>query len=102
MDFEAYKALVDIYFLFKEAPGSRFVHIPESFKNVNILRTDLRHDVDHGDASAIRSKRRKAGTTFAEYAGEGTPETVESNRLALAQVNILTAIEGDLRGLLLK
>lgn len=102
-DLESYKALIDdLYFLFKEAAGTRLPDLPESFKHVNTLRTDLRHDVDHGDASAIRSKRRKAGTVFSSYAGEGTPETVEANRLALAQVNLLTAIEGDLRGLLLK
>ncbi len=70
--------------------------------HVNDLRTDLRHDVDHGDARKVRAKRRKAGTTFALYAGGGTPETVEPVKFSLIQSNILGALEGDLRGLLLR
>jgi Protein of unknown function DUF262 len=100
---ETFNTLIDdLYFLFKESTGSRLADVPEPFRHVNVLRTELRHDVDHGDASAIKSKRRKAGTVFAQYAGDGTPETVEADRLALAQVNLLTAIEGALRGLLLQ
>jgi hypothetical protein len=78
------------------------VILPSSFVHINDLRTDLRHDVDHGDKSKIRSKRKKAGTTFALYAGEGTPDTIEPAKYPLFQANILTAIEGDLRALLSK
>jgi hypothetical protein len=75
---------------------------PPSFNHVNDLRTDLRHDVDHGDAGKVRAKRRKAGSTFALYGGAGTPDTIEPVKFPLVQSNILSAIEGDLRGLLLK
>ena len=51
---EGYKTLIDdLYFLFRETAGTRLSDHPESFKHVNDLRTDLRHDVDHGDAGKV-------------------------------------------------
>jgi hypothetical protein len=89
--------------LFRESVGTRLGGTwPPSFGQINELRTDLRHDVDHGDSAKVRAKRRKAGATFALYAGGGTPDTIEPVKFPLIQANILGAIEGDLRGLLLK
>ena len=76
--------------------------MPKSFADVNELRTDIRHDLDHGKPGKVRAKRRKIGKVFATYAGGGTPETMEPTRLPLVQSNILTAIEGDLQALLAK
>ncbi|MFZ0286363.1 MAG: hypothetical protein WAL32_14130 [Terriglobales bacterium] len=100
----AYKAFIDdLYFLFRESVGTRIADPwPASFGHVNELRTDLRHDVDHGSPSKVRAKRRKAGTTFALYAGGGTPDTIDPAKFPLVQSNLLGAVEGDLRGLLLK
>jgi hypothetical protein len=93
----------DLYFLFRESVGPRLDGAwPASFGHVSDLRTDLRHDVDHGDPGKVRAKRRKGGATFALYAGGGTPDTLEPVKFPLVQSNILTAIEGDLRGILLK
>jgi hypothetical protein len=75
---------------------------PQSFVHVNELRTDLRHDVDHGDAGKVRAKRRKAVSTFAIYGGTGTPDTIEPVKFPLVQSNVLGSIEGDLRTILLK
>jgi hypothetical protein len=101
---DEYKVLIDdLYFLFRESVGSRFgSNWPDSFADINELRTDLRHDVDHGDAGKVRSKRRKIGKIFAKYAGGGTPDTTEPAKFPLVQSNILGAIEGDLRRLLAK
>lgn len=98
-DFGGYKNFIDdLYFLFRESVGQRLgTNWPDSFLDVNTLRTELRHDVDHGDSSKIRTKKKKAGTTFTAYAGSGTPETLEPSRFVLAQANLLTAIEGDLK-----
>jgi hypothetical protein len=98
-DFEGYKELMDgLYFLFRESVGQRLgTNWPSSFADVNILRTDLRHDVDHGPEGKIRAKRKAHGKTFAKYSGSGTPETLEPSRFALVQANLLTAIEGDLK-----
>lgn len=98
----AYGGLIDdLYFLFREGPGGRLdPQTLTSFVHINELRTDLRHDVDHGDKSKIRAKRKKSGMTFAAYAGDGTPDTIEPAKFPLFQANILAAIEGDLRTLL--
>jgi hypothetical protein len=103
-DFDGYGRFIDdLYFLFRESVGTRLDGLsPASFAHVNDLRTDLRHDVDHGDRAKARAKRRKVSKTFAHYAGGGTPDTVEPVKFPLIQSNILTAIEGDLRGILLK
>jgi Protein of unknown function DUF262 len=103
-DLTGYEKFVDdLYFLFRESVGTRLDGSwPSSFGHINELRTDLRHDVDHGDRSKVRAKRRKAGTTFALYAGAGTPDTLEPVRFSLIQSNLLGAIEGDLRTLLAK
>ncbi|MDQ3667811.1 MAG: DUF262 domain-containing protein [Acidobacteriota bacterium] len=99
---DEYEALIDdLYFLFRESVGSRLGNTwPDSFSDVNDLRTDLRHDVDHGDGGKVRSKRRKIAKAFAKYAGGGTPATIEPAKFPLIQSNIMGAIEGDLRALL--
>jgi hypothetical protein len=97
-DLAGYKDLMDdLYFLFRESPGQRIATWPDSFSDVNTLRTEVRHDVDHGDAAKVRSKRRKIGKTFATYAGSGTPETLEPSRFVLVQANLMTALEADLK-----
>jgi hypothetical protein len=99
---DEYKDLVDeLYFLFRESAGSRLDdNWPDSFADVNMLRTDLRHDVDHGGVGKVRSKRRKIGKTFEKYAGIRNPETLEPAKFPLVQSNLLGAIESDLRTLL--
>jgi hypothetical protein len=93
----------DLYFLFWESTGSRLdSNRPTSFSDVNALRTDLRHDLDHGDKGKTRSKRKRAGSTFASYSGSPSPDTLATTKFALVQANILGAIEGDLRVLLLQ
>jgi hypothetical protein len=103
-DLSGYEVLIDdLYFLFRESTGSRLNGAwPTSFAHINDLRTDLRHDVDHGEETKVRSKRRKAGATFRIYAGIGTPDTIEPAKFPLIQSNVLGAIEGDLRALLSK
>jgi Protein of unknown function DUF262 len=97
-DLAGYKELMDdFYFLFRESPGQRIATWPDSFTDVNTLRTEVRHDVDHGEAAKVRSKRRKIGKTFAKYAGSGTPETLEPSRFVLVQANLMTALEADLK-----
>ena len=58
-DYDDYKSFIgDLYFLFWESVGSRLDgRMPPSFEDVNTLRTDLQHDVDHGRKR--RSKPRK-------------------------------------------
>jgi hypothetical protein len=97
----SYRELVDdLYFLFRESVGERLNgNWPDSFSDVNTFRTDLRHDVDHGKPSKVKSKRKKIGSTFAKYAGIGTPGTFDPARFVLVQANLLTAIEAELKTL---
>jgi hypothetical protein len=96
---DGYKELLDdLYFLFRESVGQRLgADWPSSFVDVNTLRTEVRHDVDHGEPGKVRAKRRKSGAAFVKYAGSnGTPETIEPSLLVLVQANLLAAIEADL------
>ncbi len=98
---DQYKEFVDnLYFIFRESVGQRLKdQIPSSFSDVNDLRTMLQHDVDHGKASRAAAKRKKLATTFRKYVGVSSPDAVDPAQFPLAQVNILDALEGDLRGL---
>ncbi len=101
-DFSGYQTIIDdLYFLFHEGLGGRLdANKPASFSEVNVLRTSLRHDVDHGEDRKVRAKRKKGGEIFRKYAGIGTPETLSPERFPVVQANLLAAIQLDLRGLL--
>ncbi len=98
-DFDGYKIFVDdLYFLFHEGPGDRLASQPlGSFDDVNALRTDLRHDVDHGRDGKVRAKRKKIGSAFQRYSGATAPEALDPSRFMLVQDNLLSALLNDLR-----
>jgi hypothetical protein len=100
-DFQGYKALIDnLYFLFHEGPADRLEgqNLP-AFSDVNDLRTDLRHDLDHGKGSKVRVKRRKAGATFQKYSGVPTPESLDPEKFAIVQANLLGSLINDLNSI---
>jgi len=100
-DYSAYRCFIDdLYFVFHESTGQRLTPKPTSFSDVNKLRTSLGHDLDHGKASKASRKRKKLGTTFRKYAGDGTPETLAPARFPALQAALLSALEADLRALL--
>jgi hypothetical protein len=96
-----YQMLVDnLYFLFWEGPGDRLnAATPQSFTDVNALRTDLQHDVDHGKATNVKAKKKKIGATFQKLGGDTSPESLDPGRFVLIQANLLTALEHDLSNL---
>ncbi len=99
-DVEEYGKLVDdLYFVLWEGVGERLKGAePSSFTDVNILRTHLRHDVDHGKNT--KASRKRHASTFAKYAGGSAPETIDPEGFAVTQRNLLAAVESDLRALL--
>ena len=102
VDFNGYKNFVDdLYFLFHESVGTRLdgKKPPESFADVNTLRTDLQHDLDHGKAKKVRAKRRKSGQVFKKYAGAPSPASVAPERFLVVQANVLGALKRDLHNL---
>jgi hypothetical protein len=100
-DYQGYETFVDdLYFLFHEGVGNRLVSkTPESFKDVRTLRTQLRHDLDHGKPAEAQAKRRKAGEVFKKYIGEASPVGLAPERFAIVQANILAALKQDLKTL---
>jgi Protein of unknown function DUF262 len=96
-DLEGYNTLMgNLYFLFRESVGQRLQMPPQSFADVNTLRTDLQHDVDHGDKAKVKAKQKKIGGTFLKYSGIATPQLLDPERFVLVQANLLSAIELDL------
>lgn len=102
-DLKMYSALVsDLYFIFRESIGQRLGDtLPLSFTDVNVLRTDLQHDTDHGDQTKIRAKKTQAGSVFKKYSGDVSPDVLDPTRFVLVQANILSALELDLKNLAL-
>jgi Protein of unknown function DUF262 len=100
-DYREYRDWLDnLYFIFRESVGQRLnTAWPQSFDDVNSLRTAERHDVDHGKVSKVRSKRRGFGRVFNKYAGATTPSTLAPEKFTVVQANLLAALEGDLRQL---
>lgn|GEM_PF-543619 len=100
-DKAGYQKLVDdLYMIFHEGAGNRLGdQHPPSFRDVVDLRTDLDHDVDHGPAKKVRSKRRRLGEVFRRYSGGSTPATLAPEKFLAVQATLLEAVVRDLRGL---
>ncbi len=97
-DLGSYTTLIDdLYFLFRESLGQRLAdRMPTSFSDVNTLRTDLQHDVDHGEAKKVKAKQKKIGETFEKYSGVKSPQLLDQERFVLVQANLLSALDLDL------
>jgi hypothetical protein len=98
-DFSGYKDFVDgLYFIFHESVGQRLGGVPtiQSFADINSLRTELRHDVDHGSKGKVRAKRKKLGAVFEKYAGTTSPLVLAPEKFLAVQANILLSLESDL------
>lgn len=96
---DEYREWVDsLYFLFRESVGQRLDgNWPETFTDVNDLRTAQQHDVDHGKGAA--AKRKKLSAVFAKYSGSPTAESLAPELFPLTQSNILGALVSDLQTL---
>lgn len=91
----------NLYFIFWEGIGGRLKpKIPSSFVDINTLRTDLQHDLDHGKQRKVAAKRKRSSATFKKYASASTPKTAAPENFPLLQVSLLHQIEKDLRALL--
>lgn len=101
-DYHEYKEFIEnLYFIFRESIGNRLDgKMPGSFVDVNMLRTLNEHDVDHGKASKVVKKKKELATIFEKFSGEKSPSVLELTKFIVAQVNILGALENDLRQLL--
>jgi hypothetical protein len=96
--FAEYTSFIDdLYFIFRESIGQRLAdRLPISFADVNTLRTDLQHDVDHGETSKVKKKQKKIGDTFEKYSGTKSPQLLDPERFVLVQANLVSALDLDL------
>jgi hypothetical protein len=101
-NYDEYKDLIeDMYFLFHEGVGNRLDgKTPPSFADVNTLRTELQHDVDHGAPGKVKAKKKKAGTVFEKYSGVPSPVSLAPERFLVVQSNLLAALRADLMALM--
>lgn len=99
-DYTAYQKWIDnMYFIFRESLGTRLSTWPQSFADVNDLRTAEQHDVDHGKRSKVSTKRKKLGAIFKKYAGSLNPATLAPEKFAIVQASLLNEVEKDLRSM---
>lgn len=99
--YKHYKAFVEhLYFQFWEGPGSKLAQKPQSFTDINALRTELQHDTDPGKAKEVIKKKLKHGQVFQKYAGSTSPSVASPARFPLMQLRLLQAVKSDLQGLL--
>lgn len=99
-DLEGYRQLIDdLYFVLHEGSGTRIDPKPAVFKDVQLLRTDRTHDVDHGSPGKVAQKRKSIGRAFAKYAGSPSPSTVAPDQLAAVQGKILAEVLAALEDL---
>ncbi len=103
-DLGAYKSMIDgLYFILWEGTGSgKRLGDPilQFAKDVNDLRTQVRHDVDHGGKSKAASKMKSLGKTFSKFASGTSPEALSNDAFPLAQMRILTTVRQGLSDLL--
>jgi hypothetical protein len=62
----------------------------------NALRTELQHDVDHGDAKKVTNKKKTLGEAFKSVAGVASPEAAHPERFPVVQLKLLSEIRTDL------
>ncbi|MBI1885344.1 MAG: DUF262 domain-containing protein [Chloroflexi bacterium] len=92
-----------LYFLLYEGSGNgqRLGDpLPDVVDDIKDLRTQVRHDVDHGPPSKAKTKMKKLGEVFSKYANVGSPELLRPESFPLVQARILTSVDTTLGALL--
>jgi hypothetical protein len=95
-DITAYGDFVDaLYFLVYEGSGSckRLGSPPPDFAmDVKFLRTDVRHDVDHGSEKDVAKKVTRNAAVFEKYSGKKTPEECGPDEFMSVQLKLMQAL----------
>ncbi|MEW6616078.1 MAG: DUF262 domain-containing protein [Thermodesulfobacteriota bacterium] len=95
-DITGYAEFVDaLYFLVYEGSGNckRLPSPPPDFAmDVNFLRMDVRHDLDHGSEKDVAKKVTRNAAVFQKYSGKKTPEECGPDEFMTIQLRILQAL----------
>lgn len=81
-DAESFGGFIDDMYMFVyESAGGMNLRIPPEFLkpdsvvfDIKHLRTDVRHDTEHGDESEIRKKEARMGEAYLRYIGKRLPQ----------------------------
>lgn len=80
--------------------GSRFGSaLPDVVRDVVMLRTDLRHDVDHGKQSKIRAKEKRLAEVILKYSGKRSIQLLGKEDFLALQLGILDGLKNQLDAL---
>jgi len=67
--------------------------LPDVVKDINILRTDLRHDLDHGKRSKIQAKEKTLSETVKKYSGKSNIQLLGKEDFLALQLGILDRLK---------
>ncbi len=84
----------DLYFLVFESTGGgkRYLSgMPEFADDIRSLRTQMRHDVDHGKKGKAAKKRRELGSVFRKFGSTDSPDVLTAEAFPAVQMNLLKA-----------
>jgi hypothetical protein len=102
-DPESYGQFVDaLYKIVYEGSGagSRLGSpLPAIVSDIITLRTDLRHDVDHGKHSKIRAKEKRLSETVTKYSGKSSIQLLGKEDFLALQLSILDRLKNYLETL---
>jgi hypothetical protein len=93
----------DLYFLAYEGSGNckRLPDPPPTFvMDVKFLRTQFRHDLDHGGETDTVKKRRRGGTVLRRYLGVPSLKGASVEQLRGAQLRLLNGLRRLMKSLL--
>jgi hypothetical protein len=80
--------------------GSRFGSaLPDVVRDVVMLRTDLRHDVDHGKQSKIRAKEKRLAEVILKYSGKRSIQLLGKEDFLALHLGILDGLKNQLDSL---
>lgn len=85
-----------LYFVFKESIGKKLQSLPSSFVDVNDMRIGMQHDLDQEGPTAAAKKKEAHGQVFKKYLGVTSPALADSDRFAIGQLKLLTALRDDI------
>lgn len=86
-----------LYFLFYEGSGAckRLPSPPpQLLMDIKFLRTDIRHDIDHGDEKEIRKKHVRNAEILKKYSGKMTLQESSPEDFLATQIRLLSACVG--------
>jgi hypothetical protein len=101
--FDQYGNMIDgLYFIVYEGSSSckRLPAPPPEFAmDVKFLRTQIRHDIDHGGATEIAKKHSRNASVFTKYSGKRSPHECGPQDFVATHLRILTAMRQSLQEL---